>query len=105
MASPHAPRTYLVDRTVAPDGQPQVWEGGLRAHEWSFSGYADTQPHIDALVAFTRLGRRFHLRDHRNRVLTVTFTALDMRPVRNIGRPLAQRYAVQALVYSMTDAV
>jgi hypothetical protein len=99
MSSPHAPVNLLVDRTVAEAGQVHVWEGGLAAHEWTFTGYLETQAFHDALKNYKAIGRRFHLRDHRNRIWTVTFTDVKYVPVRNNDKPWAHTYTVSALIY------
>jgi len=112
MGSPHAPQNFLVDKTTA--GVPHIWEGAARAYEWTFSGVLETQAEFDALSNYRKIGRRFFLRDHRNRIWTVTFTSLDVQPLRvypalmsgmhvsEVLRhaPWAHKYTVQALIYS-----
>lgn len=98
MTPPFAPANLTVDTTTA--GGLHIWEGGLRAHEWSFSGYFDTEADHDSLAAFRALNRRFYLRDHRARVWTVTFTGFDPQPLRAHGKPWAHKYTVNALIYS-----
>lgn len=112
MASPHAPKNITVDKTTT--GVPHFWEGGLRAYEWSFSGILETEAEFNALSDYRRIGRRFHLRDHRNRVWTVTFTNLDVQPLRHYpalmggmhvsevlrSAPWAHKYTVSALIYA-----
>lgn len=112
MGSPHAPQNFLVDKTTA--GVPHIWEGATRAYEWTFTGILETHAEFDALANYRKIGRRFYLRDHRNRIWTVTFTGLDVQPLRvypallsgmhvsEVLRhaPWAHKYTVQVLVYS-----
>lgn len=98
MTPPFAPAQFTVDKTVT--GGAHIWEGGLRAHEWSFSGYFETEADHNSLAAFRALNRRFYLRDHRARVWTVTFTGFDPQPIRNHGKPWAHKYTINALIYS-----
>lgn len=99
MSSPHAPRNITTEHTVAADGQPILWEGGLTAHQWQFAGYLDSQAHYDALVAFYQTNRRFQLQDHRGRRWIVGITGLDIKPRRNSAKPWAHEYTVQAHIY------
>lgn len=99
MSSPFGGGDYTISRTVAETGQLHAWETSLRAHEWSFTGYLETQAFHDALEAYKNAGRRFHLRDHRNRIWTVTFTDFSTVPIRNVGKPWAMRYTVTAWIY------
>ena len=95
--SPHAPRNVMVDSTT--QGNPIMWEGAIRSHSFTFSGYLDSQATYDALEAFRDLGHRFWIADHRNRAWVCTIDSIDWTPKRVVGKPWAYNYAVHAQVY------
>jgi hypothetical protein len=95
--SPHAPKNVLVESTAA--GNPVVWQGATRSHQFTFSGYLDAQADYEALEEFRDLNHRHWLVDHRNRAWVVSIDAIDWSPKRVVGKPWAYNYTVRAQVY------
>jgi len=95
--SPHAPRNVMVESTT--QGNPIMWEGAIRSHGFTFSGYLDAQATYDALEAFRDLNHRFWIADHRNRAWVCSIDAIDWTPKRVPGKPWAHNYVVRAQVY------
>jgi hypothetical protein len=100
MSSPYAPKMVDPAFTTARNGQAHIWEGGVRAHAWQFSGYLETAAFYSALLDYADLNARFYLIDHHNRAWTVTFTQVDFQPKRVIGKPWAHIYTVEALIFA-----
>jgi len=103
MADPFGSKLYTTVNRVGVNSAPVIWEGESRAVEWSFEGTLLTQAHYEGLRTYARLGRRFQLRDHRNRVWIVTFSAFEPVPKRALSYPWAHNYTVRALVYGLKE--
>lgn len=106
MSSPYAARVYTVEHTTSLNGQAILWENGLTGHSWTFEGYLETKAFHDKLVAFHALRRRFWLTDHRGRIWMVTFTDLDLTPLkprRNVDKPWCHTYRLTCLAFGEAD--
>lgn len=99
MDSPHAPKEITLARTVAPWGQPIMWEAAPRGHDWKFSGYTQLQSHQEALERFLALRHRFWLIDHENRAWVVAFTGIAWAPKRVSGVDWSFTYDVTAQIF------
>jgi hypothetical protein len=99
MTTPHAPRIVTPDHTVAPDGQPILWEGLGPPVDWSIEGFAFERAHVEALERWQSQNRRFWVVDHLQRAWAVTFEALDWTLVRDSRHPWAARYKAKFFIY------
>lgn len=96
-SSPHAPRNVLAEATT--EGNPILWEGAIRSHAFTFSGYLDSQTQYDAMEAFRDLNHRHWIVDHRNRAWVCSIDSIEWTPRRVLGKPWAYNYLVHAQVY------
>lgn len=99
MTSPFAPRAISLDYSTAADGQALFWEGAQPAYPWTFSGYLNTQDHLNKLENFAALNRRFWIIDHRNRAWICTFLSFDPTPKRDVRTDYSFTYEATVLIY------
>lgn len=99
MDPPHRPRDISAEHTVAPDGQPILWEGAPKAWSWQFSGYTEDDDYRAALERFLALRHRFWLTDHRSRGWVVSFDHIDWKPKRSATSLSGFEYTVAVTIW------
>lgn len=100
MTTPYVPKAAIANPTLA--GDSLIFQGAQPAARWSFRGYLETKEFHDELAAWAKLGRRFLIRDHRDRWWITTFVTFEPSPKRNLrdgGVLWSTDYQVQALIW------
>lgn len=85
MSSPHYVRNVTPEHTLAPSGQPIIWEGLPDPAPWTIEGSVETQAHYEAIERFYALRRRFYVVDHLSRAWVVSFESFEPVKKKSIG--------------------
>lgn len=92
------PRTLTNHWTVAPDGQPIVFEGGRRARAWTAKGDLFYLADLNALRGWRR-PYRIYVTDDFGRSFVIKIRRVATTPVRDVEYPEHHTYAVTALLF------
>lgn len=97
MSNPELASNLSVDRNTA--GGYHFWEGAGRARRWRFGGEVLSLTHLQKLIDYTDLRRRFYIIDHHNRAWKVTAEELRYTPAPKLGLAERHLYEVDCMVY------
>lgn len=92
------PRTLTNHWTVAPNGQPIVFEGGRRARAWTAKGDLFYLTDINALRGWQR-PYRIYVTDDFGRSFVIKVRRVATTPVRDVEYPEHHTYTVTALLF------
>lgn len=93
------PNWFETDASTAPDGQILTWQAAQRPEQFEFHGYLDSESEYDEFVFWSKLRRRFWMRDHRNRYWLIAIEQFDPRRRVVPNHDWAHDYTVRALQF------